>query len=74
MKRVIISLLLLGGMVTVTATEANAAVCARGVYRAGCVGPRVVLLSFDIPTGMLTSHREGPMSMAGFIASSGYPG
>jgi hypothetical protein len=40
MKRVIISLLLLGGVVALTAAEANAAVCAAGVYRAGCVGVR----------------------------------
>jgi hypothetical protein len=40
MKHVIISLLLLGGGVALTATEANAAVCAAGVYRAGCLGVR----------------------------------
>jgi hypothetical protein len=38
MKQVIISLLLLGGVVALSATEASAFVCARGVYRAGCVG------------------------------------
>jgi hypothetical protein len=40
MKHVIMSLLLLGGVVALTATEANAAVCAAGVYRAGCLGVR----------------------------------
>jgi hypothetical protein len=40
MKHVIISLLLLGGVVALTATEASAVVCAAGVYRAGCVGVR----------------------------------
>ena len=40
MKHVIISLVLLGGVVALTATEASAAVCAAGVYRAGCVGVR----------------------------------
>ena len=40
MKHVIISLLLLGGVVALTATEASAAECAAGVYRAGCVGVR----------------------------------
>ena len=40
MKHEIISLLLLGGVVALTATEASAAVCATGVYRAGCVGVR----------------------------------
>lgn len=38
MKQLIISLLLLGGVVTLSTTEASALVCARGVYRAGCVG------------------------------------
>jgi len=38
MKHVIISLLLLGGIVTLSTTEASALVCARGVVRAGCVG------------------------------------
>jgi hypothetical protein len=33
-----ISLLLLGGVVTLSTTEASALVCARGVVRAGCVG------------------------------------
>ncbi len=28
------------GATIVSMTEANAVVCARGVYRAGCVGPR----------------------------------
>ena len=37
MKRIIISLLLLGGFVALSTMEANAIVCARGVYRAGCV-------------------------------------
>jgi hypothetical protein len=40
MKRVIISLLLTGSFVALSAMEANAVVCARGVYRAGCVGAR----------------------------------
>ena len=39
MKHVIISILLLG-VVALSATEASAVVCARGVYRAGCVGAR----------------------------------
>ena len=37
MKHVIISLLLLGGFVALSTMEASAVVCARGVYRAGCV-------------------------------------
>jgi hypothetical protein len=37
MKHVIISLLLLGGFTALSTMEASAVVCARGVYRAGCV-------------------------------------
>jgi hypothetical protein len=40
MKHVIIGLLLVGGFVAVSTMEASAVVCARGVYRAGCVGAR----------------------------------
>jgi hypothetical protein len=38
MKYVISSLILIA-TVTIFAVDANAVVCARGVYRAGCVGP-----------------------------------
>jgi hypothetical protein len=38
MKHLIITLLLIGGFVALTTAEANAVVCACGVYRAGCVG------------------------------------
>jgi hypothetical protein len=38
MKHLIIPVLLVGGFVSFATTEANAVVCARGVYRAGCVG------------------------------------
>jgi hypothetical protein len=31
---------LLGGTFALSAMDASAAVCARGVYRAGCAGPR----------------------------------
>ena len=37
MKHVIIPLLLAAGFIALTTMEANAVVCARGVYRAGCV-------------------------------------
>jgi hypothetical protein len=39
MKRALLILSLFGGFVALSATEASAIVCARGVYRAGCVGP-----------------------------------
>jgi hypothetical protein len=38
MKHLIISLFLLGGLTALSTMEASALVCARGVYRAGCVG------------------------------------
>jgi hypothetical protein len=38
MKRVIISLVLTASFIAASAMDANAVVCARGVYRAGCVG------------------------------------
>jgi hypothetical protein len=37
MKHVIVALLLVGGFVALSTMEASAVVCARGVYRAGCV-------------------------------------
>jgi len=39
MKTVVSALLALG-LLAGTVAETNAAVCARGVYRAGCAGPR----------------------------------
>jgi hypothetical protein len=40
MKRSILALAIVGGFVALSATEAGAVVCARGVYRAGCAGAR----------------------------------
>lgn len=40
MKHMAICLLLLGGFITLSTMEASAVVCARGVFRAGCVGSR----------------------------------
>jgi hypothetical protein len=40
MKHMIISLLLAGGFIALSTMDASAVVCARGVYRAGCVGVR----------------------------------
>jgi len=40
MKSVIISVVLLGGFIALSTVDASAYVCARGVYRAGCVGAR----------------------------------
>jgi hypothetical protein len=38
MKHLILSLRVVGGLVAMSTMEASAVVCARGVYRAGCVG------------------------------------
>ena len=38
MKHLMISLLLAAGFVALSTADAGAVVCARGVYRAGCVG------------------------------------
>ena len=38
--KLIASALLVLGLLAVQASEANAAACAAGPYRAGCVGPR----------------------------------
>ncbi|MGL5167174.1 MAG: hypothetical protein ACRC9K_14930 [Afipia sp.] len=40
MKKMILPLLFAGSFVALSTMEASAVVCARGVYRAGCVGPR----------------------------------
>jgi len=45
MKHLIIPLLLIGGFVALTTTEASAVVCAAGVYRAGCVAARPVVVA-----------------------------
>jgi hypothetical protein len=58
MKRVIVSLLLLAGFAALSTMEASAVVCARGVYRAGCVGAGgAELLSSSTD---LSSRRGGP--------------
>jgi hypothetical protein len=46
MKLLIISLFLAGGFMALSTIEASAVVCARGVYRAGCVAavPRAAVV------------------------------
>lgn len=46
MKHIVFGLLAVG-LLTAQISEANAVTCARGVYRAGCVGPH----------GAVTTHR-----------------
>ncbi|MEA1833935.1 hypothetical protein U8607_17750 [Methylobacterium durans] len=43
MKQFVLALGLLSGLIVFLPTEANAVVCARGVYRAGCVGPNAAV-------------------------------
>lgn len=38
-----------GALAVVTAAPAEAAVCARGVYRAGCAGPRGAVVTTRAP-------------------------
>ncbi len=52
MKRVIISMLLLGGFTALSTMEASAVVCARGVYRAGCVATGGAVVA----TGVVVRH------------------
>ena len=40
MMKTIVSALLVMGLLAIQVSEANAAACAAGPYRAGCVGPR----------------------------------
>jgi hypothetical protein len=60
MKHMIISLLLLGGGVALSATEASAVVCARGVYRAGCAtaGGGAVVVRHPVARGGVYVHRR----------------
>jgi hypothetical protein len=54
MKHLIIPLLLIGGFIALTTTEASAVVCAAGVYRAGCVAARPVVVA---PRAVVVSPR-----------------
>jgi len=59
MKHAIISLLLLGGFITLSTIEASAVVCAAGVYRAGCVagGAAVVRRPVVAPRRVIVAPR-----------------
>jgi hypothetical protein len=59
MKHVLIALILLGGVIALSATEASAVVCARGVYRAGCVGAGgAVVVRHPVARGGVYVHRR----------------
>jgi hypothetical protein len=58
MKHLIIPLLLVGGFVALTTTEASAVVyCAAGVYRAGCVARPVVAPVVVAPRAVAVAPR-----------------
>jgi hypothetical protein len=57
MKRAIITLMLLGGFTALCTLEASAAVCAVGVYRAGCVGVRGAAVVHRPLYGAAVVHR-----------------
>jgi hypothetical protein len=42
----------------VTAIDANAVVCAKGVYRAGCAGPRGAVIAHRAPHGIYMRARR----------------
>jgi hypothetical protein len=52
--KLIASGLLVLGLLAVQVSEANAVVCAHGVYRAGCAGPRGAVVA---PRGAVVAHR-----------------
>jgi len=41
-----------------TTTDANAVVCAKGVYRAGCAGPRGAVVAHRAPRGIYMRARR----------------
>jgi hypothetical protein len=54
--KIIASSLLVLGLLAVQVSEANAVVCARGVYRAGCAGPHGAV-GVARPYGAVGVHR-----------------
>jgi hypothetical protein len=58
LMKIIASSLLVLGLLAVQVSEANAVVCARGVYRAGCAGPN----------GAVGSHRPYGYGGAAVVA------
>jgi hypothetical protein len=58
MQYLIILLLFLGSVVALSTNEASAVVCARGVYRAGCVGAGGGAVVVRRPVGGVYVHRR----------------
>jgi hypothetical protein len=62
MKHLIISLSLAGSFIALTTLDASAVVCARGVYRAGCVaggGGAVVVGAPVVRRAVVVAPRRG---------------
>jgi hypothetical protein len=64
MKHLMISLLLAGGLIALSTMDASALVCARGVYRAGCVGAGGPRSSRGVLSVPLLLHHDGPLLFA----------
>jgi hypothetical protein len=58
MKHFIIPLLLVGGFVALSTMEANAVVCAAGVYRAGCVATPGVVAARPVARAAVVAPRR----------------
>ncbi len=58
MKHVIIALFLVGGFIALSTMEASAVVCARGVYRAGCVGARGAVVARPAARAVVVAPRR----------------
>ena len=57
MKRVIITLALLGGFTALCTMESSAAVCVAGAHRAGCVSARGAVVVRHHRVGVARHHR-----------------
>ena len=58
MKHLIIPLLLVGGFVALTTTEASAVVCARGVHRAHCVNAHAQVMARPVARPASVYHNR----------------
>jgi hypothetical protein len=58
----VMALVLVGGFVALSTMEASAVVCARGVYRAGCVGARGAVVA---PRAVVVAPRAAVVAPRG---------
>jgi hypothetical protein len=66
MKYLIISLLLSGGFIALSTLEASAVVCARGVYRAGCVAAGgAAVVARPVARGVVVAPRGALLGAGG---------